>query len=441
MVDNSKLHILGAGPAGLATGYYAKKNNISFKIYERSNQVGGNCKTICDGHFRFDTGAHRFHDKYDDITSDIKNLMGDELKKVNSPSKIYHQGKLIDFPLNLFSIFTNLDNCTISKIIIENICNMFTRNYHYSNFKEHAYHTYGKTLSELFLINYTEKLWGSPADKLDIKVSGNRLKNLDISSLFKQLIFSSESVKHLDGSFYYPVYGFGTIFEKIKNSMDHASICYNAPITKLYHNGNNIIKISDRNNTIQNIEKVISTLPVDILVNALEPGPPKEIKDIVDNIHYRNLYLCVIYLDTPYFTNNASIYFPESIYPFTRIYEPKNRSIKMAPNDKTCIVIEIPYDHELLTFTLKKEQIYSMICEILLSNDLIKNEQIIGYKVMNIKYAYPTLNIDSEKKLEHVFSFLSNFENLYTIGRSAKFVYTHTHDIFKQADLLIKKIL
>ena len=47
---------------------HAKKNNISFEIYESSGQVGGNCKTIVDGDFRFDIGAHRFHDKNNDAT-------------------------------------------------------------------------------------------------------------------------------------------------------------------------------------------------------------------------------------------------------------------------------------------------------------------------------------------------------------------------------------
>lgn len=440
MVDHSKLHILGAGPAGLAAGYYAKKNNISFKIYESSNQVGGNCKTIKDGQFSYDTGAHRFHDKYDEITTEIKHFMGDELKEVNAPSQIYRKGEMIDFPLNFYSILKKLDKTTIYKIFIENFNNLFIRNNKHDDFKNYAYQLYGKTLSELFLINYTEKLWGSPAHELDIKVSGNRLKNLNITSLIKQLIFNSQKVNHLDGSFYYPVYGFGTIFERIKDSFDHTSIYYNTTITKLYHNDSRITKITTGHNIIENIEKVVSTLPINILINALDPPPPIEISDIVNSIQYRNLYLCIIYLDTPNFTKNASIYFPESIYPFTRIYEPKNRSSKMAPNDKTCIVIEIPYSPDFLLPPLKEEQVFSMTRDILIDNELIDDEQIIGHKVIDLKYAYPILKIDSEKKLDNVFSFLSGFKNLYTIGRSAQFSYLHIHDIFKQADLLIKKL-
>ena len=37
------------------------------------------------------------------------------------------------------------------------------------NFKELSYKKYGKTLAELFLINYTEKLWGLDAENLNNK--------------------------------------------------------------------------------------------------------------------------------------------------------------------------------------------------------------------------------------------------------------------------------
>ena len=40
------LHVIGAGPAGLAMGYYAKKQKIPLQIFEASDSVGGNCKTL-----------------------------------------------------------------------------------------------------------------------------------------------------------------------------------------------------------------------------------------------------------------------------------------------------------------------------------------------------------------------------------------------------------
>ena len=67
-------------------------------------------------------------------------------------------------------------------------------------------------MSDLFLINYTEKLWGRSADILQYDVAGDRLKNLDVRAMIKQKLFGSNHHRNLDGSFYYPEHGFGSIY-------------------------------------------------------------------------------------------------------------------------------------------------------------------------------------------------------------------------------------
>ena len=71
----TKIHILGGGPAGLATAYYAKKTGLDFHVYEANNNAGGNCRTIKIDDFRIDTGAHRIHNKIPEITEEFKNLL------------------------------------------------------------------------------------------------------------------------------------------------------------------------------------------------------------------------------------------------------------------------------------------------------------------------------------------------------------------------------
>ena len=77
---DNHLTILGAGIAGLAAGYYAKKAGFPFTILESGNVIGGNCRTIQHNGFSFDTGAHRFHDKDPTQTREIKSLLGDEIR-------------------------------------------------------------------------------------------------------------------------------------------------------------------------------------------------------------------------------------------------------------------------------------------------------------------------------------------------------------------------
>ena len=133
---NKKIHILGGGPAGMALAYYANKHNVHFSLFEKNNTIGGNCRTIKHDDFLFDTGAHRFHDKDPEITTEIKSLMGDKLLQVSSPSKIYYNRKMLNFPISVFDAMSKIDLKTNLKIIKENIILQFKRKLEKKNFQD-----------------------------------------------------------------------------------------------------------------------------------------------------------------------------------------------------------------------------------------------------------------------------------------------------------------
>ena len=128
----SRIEILGAGPAGLGVGYYAKKKGIPLSIFELTNEVGGNSRTITKGAFRYDTGAHRLHNKHHNVTQMVKTLLGDDLKKIlelklqtNSTSewcKIFEENKIPCGPI--FNIKEAVENPQVDSR------NMIVKAYH-----------------------------------------------------------------------------------------------------------------------------------------------------------------------------------------------------------------------------------------------------------------------------------------------------------------------
>ena len=435
------LHIIGGGPAGLVAGYFAKQQNLTAQILEGSSELGGNCRTISFGEFMYDTGAHRFHDKNKDVTDIIKTLMGDELLKVNSPSKIFWKKKLINFPLEFSNIFKTLDKTIIIKIFLENIINIFSSNKDNMNFKELSYKNYGKTLAELFLINYTEKLWGLKANDLNNKIAGDRLKGLNLSSIIEDL-FKKNNInqKHLDGSFYYPKNGFGSIFKSIGDYVGQENISFNSNVVEIHHDNYLIKNLIVENNEAFPIKSLISTLPLNLLIKYLRPTAPKDIMNISNNLKYRGLRLAIISLNLNSFSDNASIYYPQSNIPFTRIYEPKNRSKNMAPSDKTCIVVEVPCQPEDLIYNNSEDEFLDKIKYALSKYTHINESNIINTSSQKVPFAYPILNYNIDDKLNKIFNYLSIFKNLNLLGRSAEFKYLHTHDLFIRANQIVNTI-
>ena len=436
MKNKYKIDILGGGPAGLSVAYFARKKGYDICIHEGSSAIGGNCRTIKMGEYRFDTGAHRFHDKIPSITEEVKKLMGDDLKKINVPSKIYFDGRMIDFPLSFFSVMKNLKLSEILKIVVENSFNVFRANVEHKNFEELAYAKYGPTLSNLFLINYTEKLWGARANQLQTTISGNRLKNLSILSMIIEMINKNRKVKHLEGSFYYPKYGYGSIFDSIAE-IDGVNIDLNSKVKKIYHENKKIKEIELENGKILEVKYIVNTLPINSIIQMLDPLPSKDLIEIADDLKFRNLKICLMELDFPKLSNNASIYFPDDHIPITRIYEPKNRSPQMAPVDKTSLAIEVPYSHGDRISLLTDGEVIDMVKRTLIEEKLFKDSDVLDNRLIDIKNAYPILKVNDKGNIGELVSFLQSFSNQKLIGRNVEFDYLHTHKIMERAKHLI----
>ena len=61
-MQNKKVIIIGAGPAGLTAAYELLKNNknMAVEIYEETSVIGGISQTVNNNGNRMDIGGHRF---------------------------------------------------------------------------------------------------------------------------------------------------------------------------------------------------------------------------------------------------------------------------------------------------------------------------------------------------------------------------------------------
>jgi protoporphyrinogen oxidase len=434
------LTILGGGLAGLSSGFYCKKSGIPFTIYEEKNEPGGNCVTFRYGNFSFDSGSHRFHDVFPDITRDIVSLLKDDLRKIHVPSQIFFQNRFYDFPLSPLNLIKNLGLGRFSQACFE-IAQARAKKADLgnTNFKNFALSTYGKTIAESFLLNYTEKLWGTPCENLLPTIARRRLKGLNLSTFLKEAFFGHRAkTTHLDGSFYYPKSGIGMIPTKLCDFCDPKNIKTQAKITKIYHDQRRIhsVLINDRDKV--DVEQVLSTLPLSLFVQVMDPPLPNKILDLANKLRYRSLVLFVVFLDKESITNYATVYFPQSEFLFTRLYEPKNRSPFMAPSGKTSLVAELPCQAGDQIAEMDNDRLQRRICEQLTDLGWVDSDQIIDSKIVRLPYAYPVLEIETENNVKKIIEYLEGFQNLKTIGRNGRFTYTHIHDSFKLSQELVQ---
>lgn len=318
--DDKDISILAGGPAGLSVGYYARKHNLPFTIYEASDRVGGNCITHRQGDFLFDSGAHRLHDKDEEVTREIQQLLGDELHRVSAPSQIFFRGKYVDFPLSPLDLLAKIGTLEFSKAGLDFLSARMNKAELDGSFESLALYRYGKGIAEKFLLNYSEKLWGLPCRQLSPNVSGKRLKGLDLRTfLIEATLGKLAKTQHLDGSFYYPKMGYGRVAEKMEAFCGPENICLNSRINRVVHDGRTIRSIGiEGSDQTHRVRQVVSTLPLSLLIRIMDPAPPERIVRLANSLRYRHLRLVALFLDKPAVNDNATVYFPEtnfSIYP------------------------------------------------------------------------------------------------------------------------------
>lgn len=439
--STSSITVLGGGPAGLAMGLYGGRQGLSVQIFEADDDVGGNARTLQLGPFRYDTGAHRFHDKNPEITADVKALLGNDLRRVDAPSQICWRGRRIDFPLAPYDLLRKLPFSLLAQISREQLAIPGTADASAQHFEEMARQSYGSTLAHLFLLNYTEKLWGTDASQLSPRVAGDRLEGLDLKTFFLEAFGGrTDKVRHLDGSFYYPRLGYGQIAEATADAAGREHIHTGSRITEINHEGERIERVVVNETRTVEVDRVVSTLPLTLLVRLLAPVPPGEIRALAESIRFRHLRLAVLGLDRPRLTENASLYFPTRDTPFTRLYEPKNRSPAMTPANQTVVVLELPCHRNDDRWNQSADTLKEAAESLLASQGLTENDTVVAFEDHAVPFAYPILEVGSHAKSEQLRAYLGRFENLHLLGRSAHFRYTHVHNLYARAKGLAHRL-
>src|SRR5215216_2402256 len=114
--------VMGAGPGGLCSAYVLSKAGVPTTVLERAPFVGGLARTIRKdteyGEFRFDIGGHRWFTKIDELNEIFREVIGEELLWVNRTSRIYFDGRYVDYPLKISNALKAIGPVTAAQAVM-----------------------------------------------------------------------------------------------------------------------------------------------------------------------------------------------------------------------------------------------------------------------------------------------------------------------------------
>jgi len=411
-------YILGAGVTGLTLAYELLKKGQKVELIEKDSNVGGLAKTFFWKGRDIDLGPHIYHTPDKDIQEYWENEFDGLFYKRDHWSKNLKNGEYFDYPISKEfvdslpsktrdTIYRELDNCNQTDLL------------NAKNYFEYIQALAGKTLQEMFFIQYPEKLWGIPTTELDANWAPKRIQIRDKVTPF---YWGQWAAVGNEGS--------GTIIKSLEEKILAlgGKINTNETIEKLHINNSRIT-------TIQTQNKIINIKNTDTVINTTSYSVTTKLINATTNLKYRGIILVFLELNhTDILPEGIDfIYIDDKEIYFNRVSD-QNSFVKNKDNDKTIICCEITYSTGDIYDKMLEDELVNDVKKQFFSLGLTKDiSNILDTKVIKLPEVYPMFFVDYQSELASTKATVDNIGNMYSIGSLAEYAYSDLQVLFGKA--------
>ena len=444
--------IIGAGPAGLTTGYELMKHGVTSTVLEKADKVGGISRTETYKGYRFDIGGHRFFTKVGEVQTVWREILGDDFIQVPRLSRIYYDGKFYDYPLALFKTLKNLGPITSVLILISYLKAKLRKKldpeFEPETFEEWVTDCFGERLYRIFFKTYTEKVWGIPCSQIRADWAAQRIKNLSLKRAVLNALFGSQNAKSLIKEFDYPRLGPGMMWERCQELLeaDGSTVHMHTEVVRVEREGTRITKVIAKQGD-QALELTgdhfINSMPISALVHRLDPLPPEEVLAAARGLKYRDFLIVSLIINRDHLFPDNWLYIHSPEFSVGRIQNFKNWSPAMVPDvGKTCLGMEYFCSEGDQLWEMADSKLIELASEEIVKLDLgVKAGDVEDGCVIRQYKAYPVYDGEYRQHLQVLQDYIKTFENLQTVGRNGMHRYNNQDHSMLTALLAAKNIL
>lgn len=414
-----KYLIIGAGVTGLTSANYLKDDYL---ILEKESTIGGYCKTIKKGDFIWDYAGHFFHFKTDEFKKKfIDDVPDDKIIKQEKCTKIFFKNNLIDFPFQ--ANIHQLEKADFINCLYDLYFKIEKDNY--DNFLDMLYGKFGKSITEMFLKPYNEKLYACDLTNLDKDAMGRFFPYANLEDIIKNM--KNNKINSYNNDFLYPKDGAGYFMNLLYDNLDKNKILLNTDVKEI----NIKEKYIKTDNDEIYFEYLINTIPFNQFLNLTDNN---YYVTISKELSYNKVLVFNLGFNKKSIYNKEHwIYIPDKNINFYRIGFYDN----ILDSDKLSMYIEIGYGKNDKVF--EKEQLEKTLKNLKLMNIIDDTFVLEEYSTILMDPAYVHINTQNEKDVKNIMNEL-NKNGIYSIGRYGGWTYCSMEDCMVEAKNLAEKI-
>ena len=418
-----KVIIIGAGPAGLGAGLRLLELGCpDFLILEKNPYPGGLSASFKTPEgFIFDLGGHVFFSKAPYFRETAFSLLKDEIHFHTRNASVYLGEQVIPYPFqdNIADLAQEVQ-LEIARDFLEISSRggqvQSRRKRPFSNW---LLKSFGKTLSQLFLLPYNRKVWACDLKKMGSYWIDERVSTLTLEDILERIILGKKKRDWgPNAEFFFPHLGIGYLFEKMAQRLQ-SHILYNHPVTSVDLKNKTVITVKGEN--IQ-YNSLVSSMPVTELIKRLAPGYSggRMLSRAAATLRCNSGYILGLGIDFKIETGKHWVYFPEKEFPWFRLTVISNYSPAMAPAGTSSLLFDTSYN-PYRGLNVSAKDIIPLLKKITFLPP-IEAGNIISVFEKTVPYFYPIPTMDRDTYLSPALAFLEQ-NGVYSVGRFGKWRY------------------
>src|SRR4051794_12313435 len=356
--------------------------------------------------------------------------MKEEFLKRPRMSRIYWNGKFLDYPLNGTDVIKKLGPVELVRSGLSYLAAAIKPKGNEDDLESWVSNRFGKRLYQLFFKSYTEKVWGVPCTELRAEWAAQRIKGLSFFSAAKAAFFGNgdNKIKSLISEFHYPRFGPGQMWETMADEIIAAGgeVRLNTPVTRIESADGRVTAVWAGGERIE-CSEVISSLPLRLTVGITEPTAPSLVRHAAQGLRYRDFLTVALVIDGEDLFPDNWIYIHEPGVRVGRIQNFRSWSPWMVP-DPSKASVGLEY------FCFKGDDLWDMADDDLV--ELAKREigqlgladpaKVERGFVTRVPLAYPMYDADYKERVATIRAWLDTFSNLQQVGRNGLHRYNNS---------------